>query len=227
MRVLGPTGTATDDRARPLLLVIDPEPAHLDRVEAELQRGFGADFRVRGETDAADTLRVLDATHARGGRVALVLVAQSLLAAERGAVLERTRVLHPDARRALLVPWGVWADRGTAGSILTAMAVGDINYYVLRPWIERDELFRRTIAEFVQEWSRSGLNFWNDVAWVRLDGLPTPMQVGISTRYWQRSEPDDPRLTIEPDLPVPVLASDHFGGRDPALTAALGPLPPR
>jgi thioredoxin reductase (NADPH) len=35
------------------------------------------------------------------------------------------------------------------------MAVGDINYYVLKPWITRDELFHRSIAEFVQEWSRS------------------------------------------------------------------------
>jgi thioredoxin reductase (NADPH) len=35
------------------------------------------------------------------------------------------------------------------------MTVGDINYYVLKPWIERDELFHRTVAEFVQEWSRS------------------------------------------------------------------------
>ena len=36
------------------------------------------------------------------------------------------------------------------------MAVGDINYYVLKPWITPDELFHRVIAEFVMEWSRSG-----------------------------------------------------------------------
>ena len=35
------------------------------------------------------------------------------------------------------------------------MAVGDISYYVLKPWITPDELFHRVIAEFVQEWSRS------------------------------------------------------------------------
>jgi thioredoxin reductase (NADPH) len=54
----------------------------------------------------------------------------------------------------LLIEWGSWADRSTASAILSAMAVGDINYYVLKPWIERDELFHRTIAEFIQEWSR-------------------------------------------------------------------------
>ena len=35
------------------------------------------------------------------------------------------------------------------------MAVGDISYYVLKPWIKRDEFFHRTIAEFVTEWARS------------------------------------------------------------------------
>ena len=30
------------------------------------------------------------------------------------------------------------------------MAVGDISYYVLKPWITPDELFHRVVAEFVQ-----------------------------------------------------------------------------
>jgi thioredoxin reductase (NADPH) len=43
------------------------------------------------------------------------------------------------------------------------MAVADISYYVLKPWIERDELFRRTVAEFVQEWSRSEIANYREV----------------------------------------------------------------
>lgn len=71
-----------------------------------------------------------------------------------------------------------------------------------------------------------GLNFWNDVTWVHLDQLPVPMQVGISTRYWQQAEdPADPRLTVEPDVPVTVTAEDYFAGLDPTLRAALGDLP--
>lgn len=64
------------------------------------------------------------------------------------------------------------------------------------------------------------------MTWVHLDHLPVPMQVGISTRYWQQAEdPADPRLTVEPDVPVTVTADDHFSGRDPALAAAVGDLP--
>ncbi len=68
---------------------------------------------------------------------------------------------------------------------------------------------------YVGEPMGGGLNFWNDVTQIRLDGLPTPMQVGVSTRYWQRSVPDDPRLSIQPDVTLPVSAADYFAGHDP------------
>ncbi|HEU4946350.1 MAG TPA: FAD-dependent oxidoreductase [Kribbella sp.] len=147
-------GTASLRAARPMLLVVEVDPQRLDRTETELQRSFGADFRIRGESTAEDALRVLQRAHYLGQRVAVVLVDHALAAAERTEILGEARTLHPDARRALLIAWGAWAARDTATAILSAMAVGDISYYVLKPWTERDELFHRTVAEFVQEWSR-------------------------------------------------------------------------
>ena len=141
--------------ARPLLLAVDVDPVQLDRIEGELARAFGGDFRVRGELTAEDATRVLEGCHHRDDPVALVLVDDSLPEDVRADLLVLVRGLHPDARRALLVDWGAWAKRGSAAAILHAMAVGHINYYVLKPWTTRDELFRRTVAEFVQEWSRS------------------------------------------------------------------------
>lgn len=76
-------------------------------------------------------------------------------------------------------------------------------------------------ARFVGEPMGGGLNFWDDVDWVELPDYPVPMQVGVSTRYWQMAEPDDPRLTIEPEIAVEARATDYFAGRDPALDAAL------
>ncbi|HWD83588.1 MAG TPA: FAD-dependent oxidoreductase [Kribbella sp.] len=140
--------------ARPVLLVVDADPERLERCETELDRGFGADFRVRGELTAAAALDCLRRAHEWGQRVAVVLVDHALPDDERAGVLAASRTMHPDARRALLIEWGAWADRTTASAILSAMAVGDINYYVLKPWTAHDELFHRTVAEFVQEWSR-------------------------------------------------------------------------
>ena len=48
----------------------------------------------------------------------------------------------------------------------------------------------------------------------------------MATRYWERSTPDDPRLTIEPSIRVGLSSADYFAGRDPVLDAVLAaPLP--
>jgi hypothetical protein len=83
------------------------------------------------------------------------------------------------------------------------------------------EIEQKTQARFVGEAPGGGLNFWDDVTWEHLDDYVVPMRVAISTRYWEKATADDPRLTIEPDLPVPTRAADYFAGRDPVLEAAL------
>ncbi|HEX6128325.1 MAG TPA: hypothetical protein VF071_04805 [Candidatus Limnocylindria bacterium] len=82
-------------------------------------------------------------------------------------------------------------------------------------------LEQATHATFAGEPMGGGLNFWNDVTWIELPDFPLPMRLAISTRYWEMAEPDDPRLSIEPDLPMAVTAADYFAGRDPLLEAAL------
>ena len=79
-----------------------------------------------------------------------------------------------------------------------------------------------TDATFAGEPMGGGLNFWNDVDWVQLPSFPVPMQVGVSTRYWQFATADDERLTIRPDIAVPTLSSDYFAGADRVLEAVLG-----
>ena len=80
---------------------------------------------------------------------------------------------------------------------------------------------QRTGATFLGEPMGGGLNFWNDVDFVQLPYYPVPMQVGVSTRYWEFAEPDDPRLTIEPAFVQEVTANGYFMDVDPVLA----PLP--
>ena len=162
---------------RPLILAVDADPASLSRIETALQRRFGADFRVRGELSSADALRLLEGALDRGEPVAVVLADQWLPGLSGAELLARLRVLHPDARRALLVEWGAWAHRPTAEAILRAMALGDISYYVLKPWTSPDELFVRTVAEFVQEWSRSAVTTEREV--VVVAGRHDPRAHGV------------------------------------------------
>jgi len=140
---------------RPLLLAAAADARELGRIEAELQRAFGADFRVRGELSAEDAIKTLHGARQRQERTAVVLVDDAFSDEARAEIFSTARTMHPNARRALLVAWGAWAYPESAQKILRSMAVGDISYYVLKPWTTPDELFHRAIAEFVQEWSRS------------------------------------------------------------------------
>ena len=140
---------------RPLLLAVESDPERLGRTETELARSFGPSYRVRGEISASDAVRLLEGAHERGERVALVLVDDRLPASERDAVVTTARSRHPEARRCLLVDWGAWSEPAVAELILRGTEIGDLHSYVLRPWTDGDELFHRTVAELVQDWSRA------------------------------------------------------------------------
>lgn len=161
-----------------MLLAVVNDARQLDRIDGELQRSFGGDFRVRAEQNAADAMRVLEGVRANGQRLAVVLVDYDLPDVGRSELLSLARTTFPDARRALLIAWGAWADRDVAQAIWSSMAVGDISYYVLKPWIERDELFHRTIAEFVQEWSRSDVTNLREVVVIADQNSVRAHQIG-------------------------------------------------
>ena len=141
--------------ARSLILVADSDATWLERVEGELQRRWGGDFRVRGERTLASARAELQRAAEEGTRVALVMSAPDLVDGAGLDLLRAAREQHADAKRAYLVAWGAWGDREVSKQVLAAMSLGDINYYVLKPWKSPDEYFHRTIAELVQEWSRS------------------------------------------------------------------------
>ena len=52
--------------------------------------------------------------------------------------------------------------------------------------------------------------------------LPDSGQIlRMAARYWERSTPDDARITIEPEIPAVLTADDYFAGRDPVLEAII------
>jgi thioredoxin reductase (NADPH) len=144
--------------SRPVILAVDDEAEPLTRVERELRRRFGADYRIVRCNSGDSALAALQALRAAGAEVAVVLADLWMPGTSGTQVLTRVGDLHPDAKRGLLIRWGDWADRPTADAVLQAMALGCIDYYVLKPWRSPDELFNRTVAELVHEWSRGHLS---------------------------------------------------------------------
>ena len=138
----------------PVLLVVDDETESLAKIRAELERWYGEHYRVQCRRSAADALAALEQMRDDGEPVAVVLSDQWMPEMTGSEFLARVRSLHPRARRALLIEWGAWGDPDTARAIVQAMALGQIDYYVLKPTRAPDELFHRTVAEFVHEWTR-------------------------------------------------------------------------
>ena len=136
-------------------MVVDGDRAALDRTVGELGRRYAQDYRIGGERSAPAALAALHAMRGHGDDVALVLAAQGTSGLSGVELLARVKGIYPDARRGLLIDFGAWGDAPTAGAILRAMSLGHMDYYVLKPWRSPDELFHRTVSEFLHEWTRT------------------------------------------------------------------------
>ena len=138
---------------RPAIVAVDPDPDAIERIADELNR-YERDYRIVCGQSIEDALGELEAMRRTGGRVAVVLVARGAEGLRGEELLERVSELHPQTKRGLLIDFGAWGDEETAVVIREAMARGHIDYYVLKPWSEPDELFHRTVCEFLHEWRR-------------------------------------------------------------------------
>jgi thioredoxin reductase (NADPH) len=139
----------------PALLAVDDNEEDLAVIRDELERRYGEDYQVFCARSASEALAELGRVREAGHPVALVLADQWMPETTGSELLARVRREHPEAKRGLLIEFGNWGHRPTADAILKAMALGDIDYYVLKPWNTPDELFHRTVTEFLHEWFRA------------------------------------------------------------------------
>jgi thioredoxin reductase (NADPH) len=139
----------------PALLAVDADSAGLGHVERELRGRYAGSYRVICTGSPDEALEILTRLSDAGEEVALVLAGQWLSETTGGELLERARHLHPHAKRGLLVAWGEWGHRPTAEAIFDSMALGRIDYYVLRPAVSPDELFHQAITSFLLEWTQA------------------------------------------------------------------------
>jgi thioredoxin reductase (NADPH) len=211
---------AAAEPPRPRVLVVEDESEVRARIRGELERRYGADYRVRCVGSAVDALAKLEGWREAGDPVALVLADQWMPDMTGEDFLACARALYPDAKRALLVQFGAWGDRDTADAMLRAMARGSIDYYVLKPWRRADEYFHRTITEFLQEWERASSASPQEVAVVCEWRSPRAHQLrqllarnGVPHVAHDTDSPDGRRILAE---------NDQEGTRDPVVVLVGG-----
>jgi hypothetical protein len=81
------------------------------------------------------------------------------------------------------------------------------------------EVEKKTGALFAGEAMGGSPNLYGDA--LSTDLPYGPQKVYVASRYWQFSTPEDPRLTIEPDIPIALSSADYLAGRDPVMDAVI------
>mgnify|MGYP001812895777 FL=1 len=145
----------TPIEATPVVLVVGRDDEGIRRVREQLERRHGSDYAIIVERSPSAAQERLATLSDDNRELALVLAEQWMEGMTGAELLESVRARFPRARRGLLIAFGAWGDEATAAAIHTAMATGQIDYYVLTPWRSPDELFNRTVSEFLHEWARS------------------------------------------------------------------------
>ena len=141
--------------SKPVILVVDDDPEIIDLIGEDLEHRYGRAYTVVRHRSAAGAIRDLQRLHESGDRVALILADQWLTDGEGTDFLTEACGLHSHAKRALLIDWGDWSKDPTAGPLRDGIGRGHIDYYILKPSTPDDELFHRTVTEFLFEWRGS------------------------------------------------------------------------
>ena len=135
-----------------MILAVDDDPDVIGLIGAELEDRYGRSYQVLTARATATAEALLRELRENGQRVALVLSDQWLPDGTGCELLGRAAELFPYSRRLLLISWGEWAVDATAQPMRRGIGLGQIDYYVLKPWRTGDELFHRTVTEFLHAW---------------------------------------------------------------------------
>lgn len=140
--------------SRPVLFVVDNDDS-LRAIERELVDRYERSYRIICLGSAAEAEAELARLADAGEDVALVLAGESLDGAPGTEFLGGVRKHHPQAQRGLLIDYENWGQTATGEAIFTAMALRQVDYYLIRPMRPPDELFHEAVTSFLSEWAHS------------------------------------------------------------------------
>src|SRR6188474_2299858 len=132
--------------SKPVILIVDPEGGGSETVEQLIER-YSHDYTIIVDPDVASASQRLRALGEAATDVALILADR----ASNGAMLlDEARMVHPHARRGLLLNWN--ENRSYREEIAAAFALRQVEGFVTKPSGTPDERFHRSITELLDEW---------------------------------------------------------------------------
>jgi thioredoxin reductase (NADPH) len=135
---------------KPVLLAVDSEPDILAAMERDLSRRFAVDYRIVISDNSESVLAELDTDT----ELAVAMAGQWLADTSGVDFLRACHQLYPAAKRLLLITYGDVIG-GTAA--LRAMALGQLDHYLNKPWGDPELELYPTITELLSQRSRAAV----------------------------------------------------------------------
>ena len=181
----------------------------------ELEDRYGRTYRIETARAESTAREILTRLQESGDRLALVLADQWLPDGTGGELLAHTRELFPHARRLLLISWGEWAVDAIARPLRQGIGLGEIDYYALKPWRAGDEMFHRTVTEFLHEWVGIDASLSSELTIVadESDARASDLRILLTRNrvpfvFHPRTSPEGVEVLAEarqPDAAVPIV----------------------
>ncbi|MCC6455528.1 MAG: FAD-dependent oxidoreductase [Caldilineaceae bacterium] len=135
---------------KPVMLALDADPAALQITKQLLQNRYGINYEVVCEQSTAHALDLLHMWHTAGSQIAVLIVSLRLPEMTGIDFLASVQPLCPHAKRILLFDR---ADTEAIKVVLRAVALGQTDYYMVKPSGEPDEAFHQLITDLLVEWT--------------------------------------------------------------------------
>jgi thioredoxin reductase (NADPH) len=134
-------------QSKPVILVVDDDPAVLRAVEGDVRRRYAERYRVIRAESGVAALRTLEALAARGDAVAMILTDQRMPGMTGVELLERGADAAPGAKRVLLT---AYADTDVAIRAINAV---HLDHYLLKPWDPPEQHLYPVADDLLDDWS--------------------------------------------------------------------------
>jgi thioredoxin reductase (NADPH) len=212
-----------EDRLSAAIVVVSSDAAALQALGEELAKRYSTDYEIVLCGQPALLEAQIRDLLAAGIPVALVIGGVGAQDPEGIDVLAAIRAVEPTASRVAAVRWGEF---DAARPLFDAVALGQIDHWVMRPVQTPDEDFHHAITGFLSEWgSRRGSGF--EAVWVIGERWSARSQElrdmfsrnGIPIGFYDAAAPRGGQMIRElglvaPELPVIVL---RFGAERSTL----------
>ncbi len=131
---------------KPVIMIVDDEPAVLNAVERDLRPRYSKDYRIVKAESGAVALDATQRLHQRNEIVGLFLVDQRMPQMSGTEFLAQALKFFPEAKKVLLTAYS-----DTEAAINSINVIG-LDYYLLKPWDPPEERLYPVLDDLLGEW---------------------------------------------------------------------------